>query len=316
MQDATTPSSGATPWYAEELTPELDRLVELAWEPGWAPLMLGELINLCRHLREAHDRQTWLDIRARLRAHDINRLMREDPLVFHADKPAAVVRDLLSCHPAAAPLLAETSRAGRDLFATSRKLGWFGAVAGRDEFLARMVDAVALEQEGAEVLTLGAGHLREASRTGLLPRLRRWVVADADAERRRELQASLPAGATVQPLRRSLRGFTRRPYGYGSFDLICLPEPPEGWKLADIAELLASAFSILKPGGRLLLCAPAGPPPEAAWMEVFLDWTPTWRSMREVEAMLGKVPAAECMSRRLFSSLDGRMHHAILRRRG
>ncbi len=318
MHEVTTPPFDAQPWYVEALPPELDRLVNLAWEPGWAPMMLGELVTLCRQLREGQDRQSWNDIRARLRAHDLNRLLREDPLVFHADKPAAVVQDLLVGHPDAAPLMRATTRAGMDLFAASRRFGWMGALAGRNEFLARMVDAVALDREHVEILTLGAGHLREAALVNTLPRLRRWVAVEPDDERRRVLRAGLPRGTTFQLPRCSLRGFARQPLGRGRFDLIAIPSLPEGegWSMPALAALVASAFSVLKPGGRLVLCAPAATPAEAAWMETFLGWMPVWRSMREVETMLANVPAEECAEQRLFTSLDGRMHHAVLRRRG
>jgi len=316
MYDVTTQSLRAVPWYAEALLQELDRLVDLAWEPGWAPMALGELVGLCRQLREGHDRQDWLDIRAMLRAHPINRLMREDPLVFHAGKPDAVVRDLLMGHPEAEALVNGTSRAGRDLFAASRSFGWMAALGHRDAYLGRVADAVALEHPQAELLTLGAGHLREAWGLGAPASLRRWAVVELDASRRGTMRNGLPAGLPLQPLRCSLRGFARRPYGRGCFDLICLPALPEGWDIPATSELLAAAFSVLKPGGRLALCAPAEAPTEAAWMEVFMDVTPTWRSVREVEVLLGRVPAAECADRRVFHSLDGRMIHAILKRRG
>jgi SAM-dependent methyltransferase len=316
MYDVTMQSSRAVPWYAEALPQELDRLVDLAWEPGWAPMALGELVGLCHQLRDGHDHDDWLNIRAMLRAHPINRLMREDPLVFHADKPDAVLRDLLMGHPDAEALIAGTSRAGRDLFAASRSFGWMATLAARDAYLGRMVDAVAIEHPGAEILTLGGGHLREAWGVGAPASLRRWAVVALDAGRRGAMRNDLPAGLPLQPLRCSLRSFTRRPYGRGCFDLVCLPAVPDGWDTAMVSDLLSAAFCVLKPGGRLLICAPAEAPAEAAWMEVFMGLTPTWRSIHEMEMMLGRIPAAECADRRVFHSLDGRMVHAILKRRG
>jgi SAM-dependent methyltransferase len=316
MYDVTTPSFSAVPRYAEALLLELDRLVDLAWEPGWAPMALGELVGLCRQLREGHDRQGWRDICAMLRAHPINRLMREDPLVFHADKPQPVIRDLLANHPDAEPLLRDTSRAGRDLFAASRGFGWPAALTARDAFLGRMVDAVAIDRPRAEILTLGGGHLREAAGLSMPASLRRWALLESDTASRPALRMGLPPGLPVRFLRGSLRGFARRPYGRGCFDLVCVPDLPAGCGILSASELLQAAFSVLKPDGRLLLCAPGEMPPEAAWMEVFLNWTPSWRSVREIEAMLEGIPRAQCAERRIFHSLDGRMIHVILKRRG
>ncbi|EFH12829.1 hypothetical protein, partial [Teichococcus cervicalis] len=38
---------------------ELDDLVELAWEPGWAPQALARLVALCGRLRATRDAAGW-----------------------------------------------------------------------------------------------------------------------------------------------------------------------------------------------------------------------------------------------------------------
>jgi len=315
MHDNSTSSYSPRYWEEAELNQELDRLVELAWEPGWAPVALGALIRLCATLRQnAHD---WLRLRHLLRSHPtMHRLMLEDPTVFHAARPSAVRLDLILGHPAAAPLLADTSRAGRDLFAITSTLPWANALRNRNAMLGRMVDAVVADVPGAGILTLGAGHLREVAEVTQLPRLGRWVVLEEDLEQRQMLRQGVPPSLPLQVLRCSLRGFARRSCRSGRFDLICIPRPPLFWSPSATAELVASAFDVLKPGGRLLLCAAGAPVPEAAWMDAYLERTPRWTTPREMEALLAGVDPEACASRQVFPSLDGHMMHAILRRRG
>ena len=290
-------------------------MVELAWEPGWAPVALGSLIRLCATLRQ--NTRDWMRVRHLLRSHPtMRRLMREDPTVFHAWRSTAVRLDLLMGHPAAAPLLADASRAGQDLFAVTRVLPWANALRHRHALLARMVDAVAADVPDASILTLGAGHLREAAEVTRLSRIGRWVVLEEEVEQRRALRDSLPPGLPLQALRCSLRGFAKRSYRQGCFDLICIPRPPLFWTPSATAELVGAAFRVLKPSGRLLLCAAGAPVPEAAWMDTYLERTPRWTTPREMEALLAMVPPEDCASRQVFPSIDGHIMHVILRRQG
>lgn len=314
MHDNTTSSYSPRHWEEAELNQELDRMVELAWEPGWAPAALGALIRLCAAMRQ--NTQDWMRVRHLLRSHPtMRRLMREDPLVFHTSRPLAVRLDLLLGHPAAQPLLDDTSRAGRDLFAVTRTLPWANALRDRHALLARMVDAVAADVPDASILTLGAGHLREAGEVTRLGRIGRWVVLEEDPEQRQALRQGLPQGLSLQMLRCSLRSFARRSYGRGCFDLICIPRPPLFWTPSATAELVGAAFRVLRPGGRLLLCAPGAPVPEAAWIDAYLERTPRWTTQREMESLLAMVEPEECASRQVFPSVDGHMMQAILRRR-
>jgi SAM-dependent methyltransferase len=316
MHDVTTPVSGLAAADPSLLAQELDRLVDLAWEPGWAPLAMQQLIALCGTLREQPER--WPQARAMMRGHAIGRLMREDPLVFHAvtrkvSRPRYL--DLVLGHPEAAALSQGVSRAGRELFGVNRALPLFNALRNRTAYLGSMVDAVAELQPGAEVLTLRAGHLREAAGVAKLRQVGRWMVLEPDNASRAVLCRGLPAGLSVQTMRGSLRGFGRRPFRRGCFDLVCLPRMPD-CPAAEQKDLLEAAFSVLKPGGRLLVCAAGRPVPEDAWIETFLESHIRWTARRELEALLGVIPPADCANRSLFHSLDGHQLHAILQRRG
>jgi hypothetical protein len=303
------------------LTEALDELVELAWEPGWAPLALSRLVGLCARLRAANDIAGWAEAVALLRSHPVQRLMLEDPLVagsqgafgpVPAAGPGAAVLDLLLEHDSAAGQVGRLSRAGRDLFTATTELGYPAALRAQTRFLARVVDGVAERRPQAEVLTLGAQHLREAGLVTTGHAIARWVAQEAEAETLGRLRRGLPPGLPVRGLRCGLAYFVRRPYLRGCFDLITIPELPAA---PSPEALVDAAFAALKPGGMLLVGSAAEAPVEAAWMEAYLGWQPVWRKTEQMEALLAVPPARDLVRGQVFHSLDGRRVYARLERR-
>ncbi|ONG56529.1 hypothetical protein BKE38_05695 [Pseudoroseomonas deserti] len=303
------------------LTEALDDLVEQAWEPGWAPYALRRLVGLCARLRSDNDITGWAEACALLRAHPVQRLMLEDPLIAEsqgafgpvaASGPCAAVLDLLLEHEQSAGLVGRLSRAGRDLFTATTELGYPAALRAQTRFLARIVDGMAERRPQLEVLTLGAQHLREAGLVTASHAVARWVAQESEAETLGRLRRGLPPGLPVRGLRCGLAYFVRRPYLRGCFDLIMVPEMPA----APTPEALVdAAFAALKPGGVLLLGSAAEAPVEAAWMEAYLGWQPHWRKAEEMEALLAVPPARDLARAQVFHSLDARRVYARLERR-
>ncbi|MCQ4162068.1 hypothetical protein NON00_19320 [Roseomonas sp. GC11] len=319
MPDATmTPHSSLVPLdHAEGLEPLLDQLVEMAWEPGWAPLVLSRLIALCAALRSPAAPQPWAESLARLRAHPLQRLMLEDPLVRESllrpgPTPAPIALDLLIQHESVRPLLDHASRAGHDLATATRQIGYAAAWRAQARFLARIVDAVAEREAQAEILTLGAGHLREAGFVSYGRNIARWVMQENDPEALALLRRQAPAGLALRSLRCGLPYFVRRPYLRGCFDLIMVPDLP---LLPEPARLVDAAFAALKPGGVLLLGSPTAAPPEAAFLEAYLGLTPAWRPAEALAALAHVPPAAEMARAQVIPSLEGRRHYLRLERR-
>ncbi len=301
-----------------ELNRALDALVDLAWEPGWAPQALARLVALCDALRAAHDAAGWQQALEALRAHPLQRLMLEEPLVREGlarpgPGPGPATLDLLLEHPSVQPVMGQLSRAGRDLAAAIRGLGYPAALAAQTRFLARVVDAVAERRREAEILTLGAGHLREAEQVTLGRSITRWVMQDSEAETLSRARREAPPGLPLRALRCGLPYFVRRPFLRGCFDLITLAELPGCQR--DAALLVDAAFAALKPGGSLLFGSAAAPPAEAAWLEAYLGWRPHWRMAEEMQRLVAAVPAAELAAARVFPSLDGHRLYLRLERR-
>lgn len=303
------------------LTSVLDDVVNMAWEPGWAPAALIRLVRLCGELKHSLEPAAWQHARAEMLGHPLHRLMREDPLVQVAQDMAGrpgllpLLQDLVLRHETARERVGQASRAGRDLFEATTTLGHFAALRGQTALLARVIDAVLERQPGAEILSLGAGHLREAGMLTQPGKLGRWVAQETDSGVIATMRKGLPAGLPLRGLRCNLSYFARKPYLRGCFDLILLPDLPGCGAGRWLRDLVDSAFAALKPGGLLLLGSAGAAPPEAAWMEAFLGLRPCWRSMEEMEALLAAVPPEEAWRQRVFPGVEDRRLYAMVERR-
>ncbi len=321
MSDTSLPFTAGSADLAgsTELKQTLDALVELAWEPGWAPLFLQRLVSICETLRKQGD-VAWADAVAQLRAHPVRRLIHEDPVsaltYVTAGRDPCRLLDLLDHHPAAAPLLQGSSRAGMDLMAAVSELGFFAAQRGIPRYLARIVDTVADQKNGAEILTLSAGYLREAGYVTQEKRIARWVAQDASREALQVLRHDLHARLPLRTLHCGLPHFARRPYQRGAFDLITLASLPEDQPAHRLRELVEASFDALKPGGLLLLGSPAAAPPEAALLEALMRLTPRWRGPEEISGLLAGLPAAKVARRRIVTDGQGRRIYALVSRVG
>lgn len=327
MPDATPPGHNLSVSLpdAGELVPVLDELVDMAWEPGWGPAALARLVQLCGTLKQSLPPAAWQLARAEMLGHPLHRLMQEDPLIRAAQEMAGrpgllpLLQDLLLRHEAVRDRIGQASRAGRDLFEATTALGHFSALRGQTAFLARVIDAVLERHPGAEILSLGAGHLREAALLAEPGKLGRWVAQEADNGVIATLRKGLPPGIPLRSLRCNLSYFVRKPYLRGCFDLILLPDLPGCGAAPWLRELVDSAFAALKPGGLLLLGSAGPAPPEAAWMEVFLGLRPCWRTAEEMSTLLAAAPETEAWRPRVFHGSgggpDGQRLYAMVERR-
>src|SRR5699024_2912160 len=110
---------------------------------------------------------------------------------------------------------------GREIYAYTSEAP--SSVAGRErrDILAATVDEAANRVEGAEILSIACGHLREAELSTALAegRLQRWIGLDQDPMSVGTIKRDL-AGTTVDAVDGSVRGLLRRSYKLGQFDLV------------------------------------------------------------------------------------------------
>jgi hypothetical protein len=302
---------------AGSLRRQLDAWLEQAFEPVWAPIVWPALIRLCARLRGSLPPGEWEEVRRQLRAHDISLLAGEEPLVRLRREGAseATLLDQAAGHAEAPAGAAAISPAGRDLHAVTMALPFFAAWRERTPLVARMVEAATERSEGAEILTLDAGHLREAEAVTPQRPMGRWLVLESDPLAHPVLRRQRERIRQIKTRVASSPSFLRRPGLFGEFDLIQAVATLPRLADAEARALAEQGFAQLKPGGVLLLASPAARLREAAYLDAFLDWRPQGRDEGQMAGLLAGLPEEKLLRRHVFAAPRGGMVYAVAIRR-
>ncbi|UFN48021.1 class I SAM-dependent methyltransferase [Roseomonas sp. OT10] len=259
---------------------------------------------------------------ALLREHPVAAFTRECPLTnwsWHRPRGYpndARLSDFFYGHGSIAESVSGASPRGQDLLAFHQQGGLAEAIRERRALLARLVDSTAERVGEAEVLTLGAQHLREAALVSHATELRRWVALDRDAETAEEIAdafADLPA-LTALPI--SLERTMLHPLEFGRFDLVYAATGCEYLADREARRLVEAMFAVLKPGGQALLASLQPDLPELGYMTAYMDWRPALRGEAQLRSLLDCIPDAACTRKSVFSGCNGRIAYALLERAG
>ncbi|MCY2996300.1 MAG: class I SAM-dependent methyltransferase [Planctomycetota bacterium] len=173
----------------------------------------------------------------------------------------------------------DTTDLGRHIFAATTGSTICEAVRARRRLVAEMIDRLALEIPRPKLLSIAAGHLREADLTGALKqrRLGRWVAFDVDTDSLQEVQKCY-ANHGVEAVAGSVRQLFGKRLGLGEFDFIYSTglydylQQPIGKRLTE------RMYEMLRPGGQLLIANLLPTVGERGYMETYMDWHLTYRT--------------------------------------
>ncbi len=294
-------------------TPGLDLACNLILN-GETRSGMQALFSALRHMRAVLDDGDWKRFcRETCQAHPIHRLVQRDlathwcfmkPRRYAGD---AVLLDFfyqdLDLHELGASSL------GTDILRFLEEQRTVTALRGRRDMLAQWIDAHAERVSDASILALACGHLREAhlSRAVREGRVGEFLALDQDPLSLSVVDKELgPYGirripGSVKALLRGKQAFAGQDFIYaaGLYDYLSQP----------IAiELTRILFSMLKPGGHLLLANYADPPQDSdfkAYMEAFMDWWLIYREEPEVEEWLQAIPRQQLSRHRVFNDATG-----------
>jgi hypothetical protein len=268
-----------------------------ATREDWVPAVWPDLCRTLATLRQALAPDAWAAARAWLQGSEIAAAALEDPFTCHSwDRPHGVVADgvLLDHvygHPAVAAALRAATPVGRAVHAEMMRRPLFTALRERRGRLAGAVRQAAARR-GAAVLTLAAGHLREAALLEDSELPARWVAADEDNRALTEIRRNPRPG--IEPVRGSLERLATRGKASPEFDLVTCAGPLDGLGEAASTQLAAAAFGAVRPGGRLLLVVPGpGAAADAGYLEALMDWPLAIRDETALRRSLSGMPAEE-----------------------
>ncbi len=290
---------------------------------GETPRGMQALFSTLGHARTVMVEEDWKRFCQDCREHPVRRLVHEDPISSRSfARPRgyagdAVLLDLM--YEAWRPEVLDASPLGQEIRQYIYELPSVISLRGRRDLLAERIDAVAEEIPGARVLSLACGHLREAQRSQAVRerRLGRLLAVDQDP-RSVAVVAREQGPSGVEAVEGSVKALLKGTQRFEDLDFVYaaglydyLPQPVA-------VSLTRVLFSMLRPGGRLLLANYTDTPGDAgckAYMEAFMDWWLLYREERDVEEWFAELPRKDVAWRRLFRDDVGCILYAELQRR-
>ena len=254
----------------------------------------GFVVDEMRVMRENLAPAVWEQVIQLARQHPINALLQQDPFTnWSITKPRgyagdAVLMDLVYGHPSVDPLIVEASDLGRSIFSYTSNAPTSAGSRERRELLARHVDETASTRGGnAEILSIAAGHLREAEKSVALAekRLKRWVAVDQDPISIGTIHRDYGKNG-IEAINGSVKGILGDRYRLGEFDLVYAAGLYDYLSQKVAVSLTRKCMQMLKPGGTFLFANYHVDTPDEGYMEAFMQWSLILRSEADMWAII------------------------------
>ena len=276
---------------------------------------LDEMLDFLSGIRERLPSYAWQQIVVpAIRSHPMHQTMLLDPFTARAfNKPNgypgdAVMMDFVYLLLEDSDHVASAGPIGSAIHSYTMSLECSQAVRERREHMAHQIDQLCARKSAAGILSVAAGHLREAALATSLSNRRfgRFIATDQDEASVAAIASDhghLGITALTSGLKQFLAGDASDPLG--AFDLIYatglydyLPD-----KLAK--RLTAGLFNRLEPGGSLVIPNFAPGMKQAHYIEAFCDWWLVLRDGRQMLGLMADCPQVQIASAEVTSDSTG-----------
>jgi len=268
--------------------------------------------------RKEMDGAAWRDYAVKAREHSALKTTRLCPFTNHAiSRPFGYPGDaplLDHIYGYARPVLSDLPRS---LYAYTTGESACRAVRYRRHLLAHLIDRVLHERdEGASILAVACGHLRELDLSRLIEQItpERFVALDQDVNSLNEVGrcfAQYGVSTELGSVKDIIVGRTKfesidLAYAAGLYDYL----PTEAAQL-----LTSNLFGMLRPGGTLLTANFLPDIECVGFMEVAMDWWLIYRDENAMMELLAGIPDSAIDSVRQYRDPDNNITFLELRRR-
>ncbi len=268
---------------------------------------MDELFVTLRLRKLDCDEEEWVQQIRSFRQHPLCKLLHEDPFTFRAySKPRGYAGDaeLLDFIYGCEELwpIPDASAVGRRVFNYTTLTPSARGVRARRGVVAALIDRLADETLHPKVLSIAAGHLREASLLGSLKRrtLGRLVALDTDHASLQEVQRSYGRFG-VETVQASVRQLLGRKVHLGQFDLVYSTGLFDYLNEKIARQLAAKMFAMVRPGGRMVIANFLAEVRDVGYMEACMDWKLVFRTRPNMIDTTMDIPLSEIADIRLFS---------------
>ena len=280
--------------------------------------------NLDLHgLRSKVHPAVWLELIPIAQSHPVMVFFLQDPFTrWSFNKPRgysgdAQLLDFIYGHPSAAEEIARASPLGRALYDSTKDSFSSKAVRERRDLLAQHVDETAAPRgREAEILTIAAGHLREADCSDALRegRIKRWVALDQDPLSVGSVARDF-RGTTVEALDGSVRGLLANAYNLGQFDFVYAAGLYDYLTDKVAVRLTRRCLRKLKPGGSFLFANFSPEMIDDGFMETVMNWSLLQRSEADIWAIINASIDRNAVEARVFSGANRNIVYGHVRRK-
>jgi SAM-dependent methyltransferase len=266
--------------------------------------LLPALKARCQHAQ----RPEWEQVVQFCLGHPLRALLHQDPFTRHAfEKPRgypgdAILLDFIYGHDEGWPLPPGTTALGQAVHQFTIRSAACEGVRTRREFVAHLLDDLAAVHAKPHVLSVAAGHLREAHLSGAVRRKRfgRFIALDADSQSLDEVERCYGRYG-VEPLVASIRQLLLPAPQLGTFDLVYSTGLFDYLAQGTAQRLALALFELLRPRGRLVLANFLPGIPDLGYMQSYMGWELIYRTREEMLDVVARVPQPDVRDIRLFA---------------
>lgn len=279
--------------YSEQLATgkaEMALILQIArqqFEYGRDPAeIIHRLAGTLHETRNKFHPSVWQELIPIAQNHPVSEYFLQDPFTrWSFTKPRgysgdAQLLDFIYGHPSVESDIAKASPLGRALYDYTKDASSSVAVRERRDLLTQHVDDIAEKRGGdTEILTIAAGHLREANNSAALRqrRIKRWVALDQDPISVGSITRDF-AGSGVEAIDGSVRGILTKGHKLGQFDFVYAAGLYDYLAENVAVKLTQRCLEMLKPNGVFLFANFATDIKVDGYMETFMNWALLLRS--------------------------------------
>jgi hypothetical protein len=268
---------------------------------------MNELLPALQARRLELNDRAWGEFARLCLDHPLRQLLHEDPFTYRAfSKPRgyagdAQLLDFIYGQEEGWPA-PEASAMGKDIFAWTTQSSACEAVRARRGVIADLVDQIVDEVPHPHILSLAAGHLREALLCAAIKRRKfgRYVALDSDRDSLTEVERAYGRHG-VEPVAATVRQLLTHRVDLGPFDFVYSTGLFDYLPLAAARRLTWAMFQMLRPRGRLLVANFLPGILDVGYMESFMDWKLIYRSRGDMIQLADEIPQQQIRDIRIVA---------------
>ena len=295
------------------------------FEQGKEPAAIVERTAAELHkIRVRIDPETWRELIPVAQDHPVSDFFLQDPFTrWSFEKPRgysgdAQLLDFIYGHASVAAEIANASPLGQALYSYTKDVSSSVAVRERRDILTRHVDEIAAARsKETEILTIAAGHLREADRSDALQRgnIRRWIALDQDPQSVGSIIRDF-RGTAVEAIDGSVRGLLTDAYGLSRFDFVYAAGLYDYLSHKVAVKLTQCCMRMLKPDGVFLFANFARDIGVDGYMETFMNWELLLRTETEMWDIVNASVDRNTVDAKVFFGENRNILYGVLTKRG